>query len=327
MLATPNFHQPRGNTITVQRIADGLKKLGVQTEIVSTTDNNPNTSLPRADVVHGFHAYRFYKFNEKLDKKIDNFIITLTGTDLNHDLFNEHRRTDVICCLRKAKAIHVFDMEAKSTLVNEVPSLEPKIFIIHQGTSEFPEIDSGISKERNTFLFVLPAGIRKVKSIPTAIDMLCELQTKYPSIRLWLVGPVIEEDEGKVVQDLVDRNKEWITDLGQVDHPHMGSIYNQADAILNTSLSEGQSSAILEGMAYGLPVLVAGNQGNRNIVSNGVTGMVYDDSNQFLDYAEQILNNNKLRNQIGQTANQYIAENHSSAYEADHLLKIYKGLL
>lgn len=327
LLATPNFHQPRGNTITVQRIADGLEKLGVQTDIISMTVNNSITSLPSADIVHGFHAYHFYKFNEKLNKKIDSFIITLTGTDLNHDLFNEDKRADVLTCLRDAKAIHVFDKEAKRTLVNEVANLEPKIFVIHQGTSEFPENKLEYSKEKNTFLFVLPAGIRKVKNIPAAIYLLSELHAKFSGVRLWLVGPIIEEDEGKVVHDLVDKNKDWMNYIGQVDHSNMGAIYNQADTIINTSHSEGQSSAILEGMGYGLPALVSGNQGNRNIVLNGASGMVYNSPNQFLDYAEQIMNNIKLRNRIGLAAKQYIIQNHSSVYEAEHLLEIYKDVL
>lgn len=327
LLATPNFHQPRGNTVTVQRIAEGLEKLGVNTEVISITDDSSFTSLPQADIVHGFHAYRFYKFKEKLDMKLATFVITLTGTDLNHDLFNKNKRADVLCCLTEASAIHVFDAEAKCTLVNEIPGLEPKIFIVHQGTSEFTENKPEHSKEENTFLFVLPAGVRKVKNIPAAIDMLSKLHNKFPSVRLWLVGPIIEEGEGKVVEDLVAKNKDWITYIGQVDHSDMGTIYNQADTILNTSHSEGQSSAILEGMGYGLPVLVSGNQGNRNIVSNGETGLVYNTPNQFLAYAEQIMNNIELRNQIGQSAKQYITQNHSSIYEAKNLLKIYKNVL
>lgn len=327
LLVTPNFHQPRGNSVTVQRIADGLKKIGVQSEIFSLTDDYSRTTLPQADLVHGFHAHRFYKFKEKLDQQLDKFVITLTGTDLNHDLFNENKRDDVIRCLEEAKAIHVFDDEAKDTLVNEIPSIESKIYIIHQGTSRFSEDKLDIHKEKNTFLFVLPAGIRTVKNIPAAIGMVSKLYETNPMVRLWLVGPIIEDDEAQVVKDLVAKNNKVVTYIGQLDHSKMGFVYKQADAILNTSHSEGQSAAVLEGMAYGLPVLVSSNRGNRNIVTNGVTGMVYNSSNQFLDYAEQIVNNIKLRNQIGQSAKQYIIRNHSSVYEAEHLVKVYQDVL
>lgn len=327
LLATPNFHQPRGNTVTVQRISDGLNRLGVQTSIISMTENHSITRIPQTDLVHGFHAYRFFKFKEKLDVSIDNYVITLTGTDLNHDLFDETRRSEVLRCLTEAKAIHVFDKDAKSALVEAVPLLESKIFIIHQGAGDFQDNSLQKTKEANTFLFVLPAGIRKIKNVPGAIKMLSELHERYPSVRLWLVGPIIEESEGDLVKDLVADNSDWITYLGQLDHSQMGSVYNQADAILNTSVSEGQSSAILEGMGYGLPLLVSSNNGNRSIVTHEKTGLIYRNQSEFLDYAEQIMNNIELRNILGNAAKEYIDRNHSSTYEANQILAMYKHAL
>ncbi|MBB6452430.1 glycosyltransferase involved in cell wall biosynthesis [Salirhabdus euzebyi] len=327
LLITPNFHQPRGNTVTVQRIANGLQKLGVRTEIISNMDDNVITELPQADIVHGFHAYRFYQFKEKLKQPLHHYVVTMTGTDLNHDLFNKDRRKDVLDCLRNAKAIHVFDHEAKGILAKEASELYSKIHIIHQGTPPFMENQPAIQKDKNTFLFVLPAGIRKVKNVPSAIHMLKSLHDNYPYIRLWLVGPVIEQEEGKVVQELVGKNSDWVTYIGQVDHDKMGGIYHEADAVLNTSISEGQSAAILEAMSYGIPVIASDNHGNKNIVTQGKTGFVYENKIQFLDYAEQIMNNIELRQQIGETAKNYIAENHSSSYEANKLQTIYENAL
>lgn len=325
LLATPNFHQPRGNTVTVRRIAEGLEKLGAQTEIVSSTDQL--NAFPKADIVHGFHAYHFYTFKEKWNTSVDEYVITLTGTDLNHDLFNEDKRSAVLTCLREAKAIHVFDKKAKITLINEVPDLESKIAVIHQGTGDFQQNTLDLTKEPNTFLFTLPAGIRQVKNIPGAIEILSSLHKKYPMIRLWLVGPIIEEKEGNIVKNLVKENSDWISYLGQIDHADMGAVFQATDTILNSSHTEGQSSAILEGMGYGLPVLVSGNQGNRNIVEHGITGFVYDNPDQFLDYAEKIMNNITIRKKISESAKKYISENHSSSFEAEKLMEIYRNAL
>ncbi|UOQ95444.1 glycosyltransferase family 4 protein [Halobacillus shinanisalinarum] len=325
LLASPNFHQPRGNTVTVQRIANSLEKLAVDTEIISTTDKEW-TTLPEADIVHGFHAYHFYKFIQKLDKMPNPYMVTITGTDLNHDLFDEHKREDVFASLKGAKAIHVFDDKAREVISNELSEVEDKIFTIAQGNSDFPIEKSPLEKGENTFLFVLPAGIRKVKNVPEAVEMMSKLHDKFPSVRLWLVGPIIEEQEGKAVEELV-RQHDWIEYLGQVTHSSMGAIYQSADAVLNTSHTEGQSSAIIEAMGYGLPVLVSNNSGNRNIVTHHRTGFVYKTPNEFLDYGEQIINNNEIKQKIGQQAKQYIADHHSSSYEADHFLKIYESIL
>ncbi|SDJ77282.1 glycosyltransferase [Sediminibacillus albus] len=324
ILATPNFHQPRGNTVTVKRIADGLNKLGVNTEIVSITDDNKQTVIPKVDIVHGFHAYRFYQFMKQLKSKPETYIVTITGTDLNHYLWDTSTRPDVIASLTGAEAIHVFNDEAKETLLREVPNVKHKTYMIPQGTDDFREDGQTFDKDAGSCLFVLPAGIRKVKNVPSAIHMLRKLHEKSPHIKLWIIGPVLESDEGKIVKDLVAQNSDWVTYLGQLNHADMGAVYRKADVLLNTSHSEGQSSAILEAMAFGIPVLVAGNQGNRSIVAHRETGFIYENENQFLDYAEEIMNNNNLRQSIGQAAAQYIAEFHSSQHEAEALLKIYQ---
>lgn len=327
VLASPNYPQLRGNTITVQRIADNLEKLGVETEIVSTTDENVIHSFPAADIVHGFHAYNFYKFLQKLEQQPAHYIVTITGTDLNQDLFNPEKRADVLASLNGAKAIHVFDEKARALLVKEVPGIADKIFIMPQGNqASLPEV-SPFKKEPDSFLFFLPAGIRKVKNIPAAISMLHDLRHDYPHLRLWLVGPVLEEEEGQIVLELVERHKEWIRYLGQVPHEDMGSVYREADVVLNTSLSEGQPATILEAMGYALPVLASDIPGNSSIISDGETGFLYKTQNEFLDYAEKLMNNNKIRESIGQAAEAYVRQHHSSEREAETLLKVYQGIV
>lgn len=88
LLASPNFHQARGNTVTVQRIADGLNKLGIETKIINITDDRELTCLPKADIVHGFNAYRFGEFIKGLGKRPERYVVTMTGTDLNIDLYD-----------------------------------------------------------------------------------------------------------------------------------------------------------------------------------------------------------------------------------------------
>ncbi|WP_204524683.1 glycosyltransferase family 4 protein [Litchfieldia alkalitelluris] len=327
VLVTPNFHQPRGNTVTVQRISDNLEKKGVETEIVSMTEDGDVEKLPDADLVHGFHAYKFLKFKEKLKTKVDSYVLSITGTDLNHDLFDHNRRNDVVRSLSEAKAIHVFDESAKQMLQTEVEGLEDKIYVIAQGTTQFTEEKIELKKEQGTLVFLLPAGVRKVKNIPFAIEALEKLQTKIPSIRLWIVGPILEKEEGKVVEELADKHHTWVKYLGPFPHSDMGALYQISDIVLNTSHSEGQPAAILEAMGHGLPVLVSSNHGNLSIVSHEENGMVYSTEAQFLDFAERLVNNNELRAKIGKNAEIYIDSNHSATYEAERFITIYKNAL
>lgn len=328
VLAAPNYPQPRGNTVTVRRIAANLEKLGVQTEIVSITGENRSRNLPEADMVHGFHAYYFHQFLQQLDQKPERYIISMTGTDLNADLFNPEKRPGVLSTLEGAEAIHVFDEAAKTTVLQEAPQFDGKVFAIAQGTSEFSSAHrSQLEKETGTFLFVLPAGIRKVKNIPFAIHALSKLHKEFPNLRLWLAGPVLEQAEADMVLALVEQNSDWLRYIGEIPHAEMGAIFENADVVLNTSHSEGQPAAILEAMGYGKPVLVSNVPGNKGMVENGKTGYLYNDQKQFLDYAAELINNNEARQQIGLQAKQYAADHHSPSFEAEALLKIYTSIM
>lgn len=327
ILASPKFPQPRGNTVTVQRISDNLQKLGVETAIISATDSFTPQTFPEADLVHGFHAYHFYQFMQKLAAPLEKYVVTLTGTDLNIDLFDEDKRDDVIASLKGAAAVHVFDDQAKGILIGELPEIAEKIVVIAQGSSVLPSVDSPAVKELGTFLFVLPAGIRKVKNVPRAIEMLSEVHEVKPELRLWLAGPILEKDEGEAVLELVQKHSDWIAYLGQLPHSSMGSLYRQADVLLNTSHAEGQPAAILEAMGYGCAVLVSDVQGNNGIVAHMETGLLYKSKTEFLKFAKQLMEDSELRQKLGTNAKRQIAEQHSSQDEAEKFLEIYKRIL
>ncbi|WP_456274624.1 glycosyltransferase [Bacillus sp. AK031] len=327
VLASPDYHQQRGNTVTVNRITDGLEKAGVQTEVLSVTAEPAIASFPDADLIHGFHAYKFYTYREKMHENNTPFIITMTGTDLNHDLFNEERRKKIAACLNAAGAITVFDQAAKKLLANEIQGIQHKIHVIHQGTSDLQAGHTSVPKEDGTLLFLLPAGIRPVKNIPFAIQALKQLHKDHSQIRLLLVGPIIEEAEAKRVLDLVEENAGWITYAGQLPHSEMSAAYENADIVINTSHSEGQPAAILEAMENELPVIASNNSGNRSIVAHGKTGFVYNNQDEFLEYALTLLNNSEMRKNFGRTGKTYILQEHSREYETRTFLKIYQQVL
>lgn len=325
IMVTPYYHQQRGNTVTVRRISDALTRLGLTTEILSLTYETKYPPLPTGDIVHGFNAYQFNEYWKYIGSPSIPYMITLTGTDLNHRLFEEDERGKVIETLNGAKAIHVFNEKARTLLWQEVPEVMEKTCLIPQGIVDFP---THVEKQqKDNFQFVLPAGIRKVKNIPAAISMMVALQKHYSNIRLVIVGPVLENDEGDRVQELVQQHHHWIKYLGQVDHLEMGEIYSKADVVLNTSFSEGQSSAILEGMAQGLPVLVSNITGNQDVVKHGETGFLYQNELEFVRYAKQLMEDEILRRTMGMNGKAYVDQHHSVDKEAKNIAAIYYKML
>lgn len=328
LLGSPFYNEQRGNSVTVNRISEGLQSKGIETEIINTTAFcNHHDTLPKADIYHGLHAYHFYVFMKNASIILEPYIITMTGTDLNTDLFDDERRKHVIEVLKKAEVIHVFEERARQMVANEIPAVDEKLYVIPQAVSVFPQTAAPYTKEKDTFLFVLPAGIRKIKKVTRGITMLAALKEKFPNIRLWIIGPIIEKDEGELVKRLVNEHKDWVKYLGQLPHSKMGAIYKQADVVLNTSLNEGQPSAILEAMSFGIPPLVSSNNGNRSIVTHGQTGFVYESDQEFLRYAQLLIENSVLRDELGKNGSSYVRENHSLANEISTLMSIYNRII
>jgi glycosyltransferase involved in cell wall biosynthesis len=328
VMVTPCYHQQRGNTVTVQRICRYLARFGVSAEVLSLTEEEPFPVLPQGEIVHGFNAYCFYRYWQQQGPWNQPYIVTITGTDLNQQLFDPSTRDMVIKSFINAKAIHIFNPEAYNLLGNEVPWAKEKTCIIPQGIIDFPVSEERIlEKEAGTFVFLLPAGIRKVKNIPAAISMLAPLYNEDPKIRLLLVGPVLEEAEGDKIHRLIKDNNHWIQYLGQVQHQEMGEIYRLADVVLNSSLSEGQSQALLEAMAAGIPVLAADVIGNRDIVEHGQNGFLYRNKNDFLHYASLLKEDEGLRHKLGKKGQAYVRVNHAPEKEAKDLLALYQSIL
>ena len=98
-LVTPHyFPSVRGNSITVQRIESGLRDQGIEVQVFSLDRQDEAGILAalrraRPDVVHGFHATACGALIGEAARALNiPSVITLTGTDVNLDLFDPARR-------------------------------------------------------------------------------------------------------------------------------------------------------------------------------------------------------------------------------------------
>jgi glycosyltransferase involved in cell wall biosynthesis len=319
-IVSPHYHEWRGNKITAERIERGIRDAGVTVSIVSSTDEN--VSIPGdTNLLHGLHAYKFALFYKKLHIQLP-YIITLTGTDINDDIDNPDRRPLILECLRNADFIHVFETGMKDKVVSYLPGAASKIHTIPQGVSLFPDEPTEV-KEDGYFIFLLPAGVRKVKNIMQAVRCINYVHEKHKDVILNVLGPVIESEEGENLKEKAENNN-WLTYTGSVPFRRMGKFYRQADVILNTSLSEGQSSSIMEGMAAAKPVLASDIPGNRSLIQDGVTGLLYSSDKEFIEKAELLYHNKHLREQLGKNAEKYISKHHSAVKETENIMNLYQ---
>ncbi len=331
LMITPYHQSQRGNSITTARIRTGLAAAyGYHIDLVSLENPHWRELLAKAitdckyGLLHGFNAWRLGQLLQAcpIADKIP-FILTTTGTDIHHYLFNEQRAA-VEYAMQAARKIILFNDSFRSSILQTLPQMEDKIVVIPQGVHLDPitprrRPDLGFTSEN--IIFLLPSGLRPIKNISLAIEALSRLHSDYPQVRLVIIGGILDSAYGTILLKQIN-TLDWITYLGEVPHQQMGSIMALGDVVLNTSLSEGQPQAALEAMSLGLPAIFTAVPGNLNLIQNGVEGFYVQDEEELHARAQHLLENEALRKSMGLKAKELILK----CYKPEDEIKAYKEI-
>lgn len=328
---TPFYEQGRGNATTARRIVTGLGERNLTTNVVAYDEKlvTPNR-MDESDLFHILHFRRFAEWQEKNMYKIQKpYVITSGGTDVNIDIFKDEFKEMIGNVLKDAAAITVFSIDAKEKLANIYPAISDKVHIIKQSVW-FP---AGASCASSIFHFhavgpniLLPAGLRAVKDVLFVLPALRKLKEQFPNLMFTILGAPIEARVLDAVRQ-VQKDYSWFHYFEEVPLKGMKQIYKQSDLIINTSLSEGQSSALLEAMSVGKPVVARNNGGNRSIIRHGETGLLFDTIDDFYGQVVELLKNEELKKKLAQNGQKYVEENHSLQEEIDSYLRLYKHVM
>lgn len=329
------FPSVRGNSITVQRIESGLREHDLTVEVFSLDREDRDAILAgirrlRPDVVHGFHATKAGPLAMEASSNLGiPAVVTLTGTDVNQDLFNLTWRATVLSVLETAQAIVVFHEAIRDKLLREAPSLRPRAHVISQAVQcdeKRYDLRGKLGLDHRDFVVFQAAGIRRVKNIPVLIPPLAALHQRYPRLRYVLAGPIIEENDGERVEAML-RDLPWAFYLGAVSHEEICAIFPQVEVAVNSSLSEGgMSNAVLEAMSKGVPVLASDIEGNRTVIVDGYDGLLFRSTADFQRKMERLLNDPALRDVLGRRALQKIKTHYGPEREIGGHLRLYQSL-
>ena len=336
-LVTPYyFPSVRGNSITVQRIESGLRDHGVEVKVFSLDRQERDAILPalleaRPDVVHGFHATLSGPLITEAARRLDiPSAITVTGTDVNEDLFDAGRSPLVHDVLGAVDAVVVFHETIGEKIRRALPAVPPKIRVIGQAVlcdgSRY-DLRGAAGIHPGDFVFLQPAGLRRVKNIPQVIPWLAALQHRHPDVKYILAGPVIESEEATRVSDAL-RGLPWATYLGALEHEQICAGLSAVQVVISSSLSEGgMSNAVLEAMGKGVPVLASDIEGHRSVIADGEDGFLFASAAEFQAKAERLLDDPALRIVMGHRARMKIAAHFRLEGEIDSYLALYRGLV
>ncbi len=325
----------RGNAVTVGRLYEGLRSQGVMPRVFDLAQTPPGAPLePRLDafspdVVHAFHAFRSAPAVRPYARARGlPLVVTLTGTDANIDLFHPERRAATVASIEDARTLVAFHETIRAKVAAEVPTAAARIEVIPQSVTlgdEPYESAALVPRSPGEVRFLLPAGIRRVKNVLFPLGPLERLARRY-AVRLIIVGPIIEEDEGRRLIEAL-RGAAWAAYLGQVPHRRMGSLLDQIDVVVNSSLSEGgMANSVLEAMARGRPVLASDIEGNRSVIEPEVDGLLFADAVEFERQAERLTCDPRLRTRLGVAGRAKVERLYPPSREIDAHLALYRSL-
>lgn len=101
---------------------------------------------------------------------------------------------------------------------------------------------------------------------------------------------------------------------GRIENSKLRSILKNYDAYICPSFMEMSPVNILEAQAVGLPVLASNVGGIPDIITNNMTGLLFERDN-VIDATEKLnmlINNKQLREKLGKTGRKYVSETYNS---------------
>ena len=330
-IIAPNYYPVEsGNAVTVRRIERHLQALGCEVRVFPVDQISGEEILEglkrfAPQLLHAFHGYYGGRMAHALAQSLAvPYLVTLTGTDV-YQALSDQRSLEIHGALRGASRLVAFHACVKRRLAEHLPSLEERTMVIPQGV-ELPA-HTVAGGRGATFTFLLPAGIRPVKNVLFPLQPLAALHAVYPQVRLLLVGPVLDTAYAAEVMEALEGHA-FARYLGGVGHDAMGDLYRAADVVLNSSLVEGgMANSVLEALAYGKPLLVTDIEGNRSLINECVTGLLYRDAGEFRAKAELLLTDEHLREKLGKNGKALVRDKYPPEKEGDAYLKLYQSIL
>lgn len=323
-----------GNAVTVGRIARGLRQRGLDVRVWDLSATPPATIEAQIEgyrpaLLHAFHARRAGPLALDLASRLGvPLVVTLTGTDANHDLVDADRAATVRRILDGASLLTAFHESIVEQVVRIAPALRLRLLVVPQsvqmdGAEPF-DLPARWPLPADRVLFVFAAGIRAVKAPRRPLASLDALAVSDPRLRLLYAGPVLDPGEGEALKRAL-APRPWAHHVGSVPPAQMASLLAQADVVLNCSVSEGgMANSVLEALALERAVLVSDVPGNRALVQDEVTGLTFADDAELATKAERLVRDAALRARLGRAGRALVERQYPIARELDGYIGAYR---
>nr|XP_028685979.1 glycosyltransferase 1 domain-containing protein 1 isoform X1 [Macaca mulatta] len=343
-----------GNAVTAQRVRAHLEAAGHVCVLKDAFDfESPSeiANLILAENCEAALALHLYRGGRLLQGHQIPFGIIFGGTDVNEDANQEEKNTVMGRVLEEARFAVAFTESMKemaqaqwkarqiSLAVTRAVPVQPhakgKIYVQSQGIATTPnaafnwntflqrsEINHSAD---NLHIFLLICGLRQVKDPLYLVDAFSEWHQEEPSVYLVIAGPEVDPVFTREVKAKV-RRAAGVRLIGEMPQEDLHAVVKNCFAVVNSSVSEGMSAAILEAMDLEVPVLARNIPGNAAVVKHEVTGLLFSSPQEFVHLAKRLLSEPALEKEIVVNGREYVRTYHSWQAERDAYQQLIRKL-
>lgn len=243
-------------------------------------------------------------------------VLTFHGSDLRWGLsLTGFQKFIWKAVVRKSNKITTVSKQLANQLISKNTMSESDICVIENGVDISMFSRKGARKiyQQSAPVLISIASFDYVKGTDILLKAMPKVLTRYPRIKLLLVGETGKEDEflRKLARDLgIDSCIEWHSN---VPHEKIPELLFAADAFVLTSREEGLGLALLEAGASELPVVATRVGGNPEVIDNGVNGLLVtpEDPEEVAHAVCWIFDNHEKSLDMGKNLRQRVVENFS----------------
>lgn len=185
-------------------------------------------------------------------------------------------------------------------------------------------------KSPNRFTFLSIGRIVRAKGIDEMVMAFQKLQEVDKNVRLILVGNY-EDDLDPISDDtrIAIRDNSGIETVGRKTGNELLAYYAAADCYVSASYREGFPNTVLEAGAMNLPCIVTDINGSREIIKDGVNGMIVppQDSEGLYNAMKIMLTSKIDRDNMAKNARKMIADRFEQGFVRKCLYDFYDTIL
>uniref|UniRef100_A0A8C0B7B9 Glycosyltransferase 1 domain containing 1 n=1 Tax=Buteo japonicus TaxID=224669 RepID=A0A8C0B7B9_9AVES len=281
-------------------------------------------------------AIHLYKGGRLLQGSRIPFGIIFGGTDVNEDIKCEEKRRVMGAVLGEARFAVAFTMKMKELAAAEWGPIKHVVFLFFFNTGikttpsetfdwyRFLQNADIPTDTGSLHMFLLICGLRRVKDPLYLVDVFSGWHRKDPSVHLGIIGPAVKHVLRRchICVHFISRapGVHLLQDMPQDD---LHAAMKRCFAVVNSSISEGMSAAILEAMDLCIPVLARNIPGNAAIIKHKETGLLFSNPQEFVALSKSLMNDPIMEREIVTRAKDYVKKHHS--WESER--KAYQALV